>query len=222
MVREGKKLVDNNPVVDVAAFLFLEDIADKQGEAGMNNYLMSLAASLAKTMPEEEYDDWEAFQEAMKNGESSLSVFEDIINPTQFCFVTKICPYERGITEYRRRIGELAPQHYNVAEYYNNTIKPGALDTCCVIHQTFRKFASERIKVGGGPIRYAQISNMSVEGRHKRAPEEWLPILLEKAMLSSTKLNMLQRSNACIWLIYPEITVKTMAAAKAAEILIGD
>ena len=204
MPREGQKLIDNNPVVDVAAFLFLEDIADKQGEAGMNNYLMSLASSLAKTMPEEEYDTWEDFQEAMMNGESSLSVFEDIVNPTKYCFVTKVCPFERGITEYRRRIGELAQQHFNVAEFYNNTIKPGALTTCCVIHQTFRKFAVDRIKIGGVSRKYAQISNVSGDGRHKKAPEEWLPILLEKANLSSTKLNMLQRSNACIWLVYAE------------------
>lgn len=209
-----KKLVDNNPVVDVAAFLFLEDIADKQGEAGMNNYLMSLAASLAKTMPEEEYDTWEDFQEAMKNGESSLSVFEEIINPTPYCFVTTTCPYERGIGEYRRRIGELAPQHFNVAEYYNNTIKPGALDTCCVIHETFRQFATERIKVNGLNIKYAQISNVRSDGRHMRAPDEWLPIILEKANLSSTKLNMLQRSNACIWLIYPEINIAAGATKK--------
>ena len=52
-------LIANNPFVDVAAHLFLEDIADKQGAAGMNTYLMSLATSLAKSMPEEEYDTWD-------------------------------------------------------------------------------------------------------------------------------------------------------------------
>ncbi len=202
----AKTLIDNNPLVDVAAFLFLEDIADKQGEAGMNNYLMSLAASLAKSMPEEEYATWDDFLIALKNRESSLSVYEDVITPTDYCIVTTICPYWRGIAEYRRRIGELAPQHYNVAEYYNNTIKPGALDTSCVIHQTFRKFATERIRVAGKRIRYAQLSNVSQDGRHKRAPEEWLPILLEKAQISLTKLNMLQRSNACIWILYPDTT----------------
>ena len=41
-----------NPLVDVAAYLFLEDIADTQGAAGMNNYLVSLANSLARSMPE--------------------------------------------------------------------------------------------------------------------------------------------------------------------------
>ena len=38
-------LMADNPFVDVAAYLFLEDIADKQGAAGMNTYLMSLASS---------------------------------------------------------------------------------------------------------------------------------------------------------------------------------
>ena len=56
-----RKLIDNNPFVDVAAYLFLEDIADKQGASGLNSYLMRLATSLAKSMPSEEYETWEQF-----------------------------------------------------------------------------------------------------------------------------------------------------------------
>ncbi len=62
-------LIDDNPLVDVAAYLFLEDIADKQGAAGMNTYLMSLATSLAKSMPEEEYNTWDDFLTALIKGE---------------------------------------------------------------------------------------------------------------------------------------------------------
>ena len=50
-------------------FRFLEDIADKQGASGMNTYLMSLASSLAKSMPEEAHETWEDFMEALKNGD---------------------------------------------------------------------------------------------------------------------------------------------------------
>ncbi len=199
---DRNKLQPSNPFVDVAAFLFLEDIADKQGEAGMSNYLISLASSLAKSMPEEEYDTWDDFLEALRNQQSILSAFETVITPTRNCIVTTVCPYERALKEYARRIGELSQQHYNVAEYYNNTVKPGAVTTCCVIHQTYRNFAVERIKVGGKKVRYAQIS-LVLLGRRKQAPDEWLPILLEKAGISTTKLNMLQRNNCCIFLVYP-------------------
>ena len=201
---EQEAIRESNPFVDVAAFLFLEDIADKQGEAGMNNYLISLASSLAKSMPAEEYNTWEEFLDAIRRGESILTAFETTITPTDNCMVTTICPFTKGLKEYTKRIGELAQVHFNVAEYYNHNVKPGALTTCCVICQSFRNFACERIKVDGKTLRYAQLSNVLFNGTHKLAPEEWLPILLEKGGVTKTKLNMLQRNNDCIWLLYQE------------------
>jgi hypothetical protein len=201
-----KELIEDNPFVDVSAFLFLEDIADKQGEAGMNNYLVSLASSLAKSMPEEEYDNWETFLDSLRNRVSILSTFEKkVITPTDYCIVSEQCHYKRGMLEYIKRIGELSQQHFKVAEYYNHTVKSASLTTCCVICQTFRNFSVERIKVGDRNVRYAQLAAVLYDGTQKRAPMEWLPILLEKAKISLTKLNMLLRNNECIWMIYPEI-----------------
>jgi len=202
----GKKaMTQSNPFVDVAAFLFLEDIADKQGEAGMNNYLISLASSLARSMPEEEYNSWDEFLAAIISSESILTAFEiATITPTDNCMVSTVCPFTKGLKEYTKRIGELSQVHFNVAEYYNHNVKPGALTTCCVICQSFRNFACERIRVEGKTVKYAQLSNVLFNGTHKVAPEEWLPILLEKGGISKTKLNMLQRSNDCIWLVYPD------------------
>ena len=111
-----KEMIEDNPFVDVSAFLFLEDIADKQGEAWMNNYLVSLASSLAKSMPEEEYDDWTVFLESIRNRVSILSTFEKkITTPTEYCIVSEECHYKRGMLEYIKRIGELSQQHFKVA-----------------------------------------------------------------------------------------------------------
>ncbi len=195
---------DSNPFVDVAAFLFLEDIADKQGEGGMASYLISLASSLAKSMPEEEYDSWDDFLNAFSKSQSILSAFEEVNMETKNCAVTEPCPFEKGLKEYAKRIGKLSPQHYNVADYFNATVHPGVLNTCCVIHETYRTFAAQRIKVGSKSIRCAQISNALDDGTHSRVPDEWLPLVLEKAGISMTKLNMLQRNNACMWMIYRE------------------
>ena len=197
-----KEYLESNSLVDVSAFLFLEDIADKQGEGGMASYLISLASSLAKSMPEEEYETWDDFLTALQNGQSILSTFEKITLVTKNCIATEPCPFERGLKEYAKRIGKLNPQHYQVAEYFNATVHPGALNTCCVIHETYRTFAAERIRVGGKQVRVAQISNALDDGTHSRVPDEWLPIVLEKAGISMTKLNMLQRNNACIWMVY--------------------
>lgn len=197
-------LLDDNPLVDVAAYLFLEDIADKQGAAGMNTYLMSLATSLAKSMPEEEYNTWEDFLTALRKGESIISSFEVVKTRTEFCMVTQDCPFARGWTEYTQRIGHFSTVHYDVADYYNSNVKPGAINTCCIIHQTFRSAASDRIKVAGKSIKYAQIAAIWSDGVKKIAPDEWLPILLEKARISKTELNMILRNNTDIFVLYPD------------------
>jgi hypothetical protein len=199
---ERKMLIDDNPFVDVAAYLFLEDIADKQGASGMNNYLVSLATSLAKSMPEEEYETWEEFVESLQKGESIMSAFENVVMATPHCLVTTECPFQKGWEEYTRRIGSFSKIHYDVAEYYNSTVKPGAVDSQCIIHQTFRSAASERIRVAGKPVKYAQVAAISPGGNKKVAPEEWLPILLEKSGISHTMLNMIMRNNACLWILY--------------------
>ncbi|MCK4717387.1 MAG: hypothetical protein KAT70_01865 [Thermoplasmata archaeon] len=196
--------IKNNPFVDVAAHLFLEDIADKQGAAGMNTYLMSLATSLAKSMPEEEYDTWDAFLEALRAGDSILSTFETVFTPTENCVVTITNPFERGWTEYTKRIGKLSRIHTDVADYYNSTVKPGAIDTSCIIHQTFRNAAADRISVNGKRVKCAQIATIHSDGSKKIAPDEWLPILLEKAGITQTQLNMFMRNNAIVWCVYTE------------------
>jgi len=202
--REKAGSIMSNPFVDVATSLFLEDIADKQGASGLNNYLMSLATSLAKSMPEEEYDTWDEFLEALRNGESILSSFEDVTTPTKNCVVTTECPFERGWKEYTKRVGSFSKIHYEVAEYYNSTVKPGAINSMCIIHQTFRNAAADRIKIAGKRLKVAQIAAVWSDGERKLVPEEWRPILLEKAGISSTQLNMLLRNNTDVWLVYTE------------------
>jgi hypothetical protein len=197
-------LIDDNPLVDVAAYLFLEDIADKQGAAGMNTYLMSLATSLAKSMPEEEYNTWDDFLSALIKGESIMSSFEVVKTRTENCMITQECPFARGWTEYTKRIGSFSQVHYDVADYYNSNVKPGAINTACIIHQTFRSAAAERIKVGGKTIKYAQIAAVWGDGVKKIAPDEWLPILLDKAKITRTELNMILRNNADIFVLYIE------------------
>ena len=113
-------------------------------------------------------------------------------------------PFERGWIEYTKRIGRLSRIHTDVADYYNSTVKPGAIDTTCIIHQTFRNAAADRIIVAGKRVKCAQIATIHSDGTKKVAPEEWLPILLEKAGITRTQLNMFMRNNAIIWCVYTE------------------
>ncbi len=198
------RMPDSNPFVEVATHLFLEDIADKQGASGLNNYLMSLATNLAKSMAEEEYDTWDEFLEALKAGNSIITAFEDVFMPTKNCIVTRRSPFERGWQEYIKRVGSFSRIHDEVAEYYNSTVKPTSINSLHIIHQTFHAAAAERITVGGKRVKYAQLATVWTDGTKRIVPDEWLPVLLAKAGISRTQLNMLMRNNSDVWLLYTE------------------
>ena len=198
---EHGRVVDSNPFVDIATHLFLEDLASKVGVAGLNNYLISLANNLAANMPEEEYETWDEFLEALKNGHSILSSFEDVNAVTKHCLVTRRSPFERGWREYAKRVGAFSKVHREVAEYYNAKVKSTAVNSLHIILQTFRDAASKRIKVGGKTLRYEQIATVWVDGERKVAGDDRLPGLLKRAGISRIRLGMLLRNNADVWLL---------------------
>jgi hypothetical protein len=198
---EHGRVIDSNPFVDIATHLFLEDLASKVGVAGLNNYLISLANNLAANMPEEEYETWDEFLDALKNGHSILSSFEDVHAVTKHCVVTRRSPFERGWREYAKRVGAFSKVHREVAEYYNAKVKSTAVNSLHIILQTFRDAASKRIKVGGKVLRYEQIATVWVDGERKVAGDDRLPGLLKRAGISKIRLGMLLRNNADVWLL---------------------
>jgi len=201
---EHGRVIDSNPFVDIATHLFLEDLASKVGVAGLNNYLISLANNLAANMPEEEYETWDEFLDALKNGHSILSSFEDVHAVTKHCVVTRRSPFERGWREYAKRVGAFSKVHREVAEYYNAKVKSTAVNSLHIILQTFRDAASKRIKVGGKVLRYEQIATVWVDGERKVAGDDRLPGLLKRAGISKIRLGMLLRNNADVWLLAPD------------------
>ena len=201
---EHGRVVDSNPFVDIATHLFLEDLASKVGVAGLNNYLISLANNLAANMPEEEYETWDEFLEALKNGHSILSSFEDVNAVTKHCLVTRRSPFERGWREYAKRVGAFSKVHREVAEYYNSKVKSTAVNSLHIILHSFRDAASKRIRVSGKPLKYEQIATVWVDGERKVAGDDRLNGLLKKAGISRTRLGMLLRNNADVWLLAPE------------------
>jgi dTDP-glucose pyrophosphorylase len=194
--------IASNPFVDVSVFLFFEDISDKQGVEGFTNYIVGQAKSLAKSVPEEEYDNWEDFANAVVNGESVLSSFENIKQISSNGFVTKVCPFAKAIREYIKRLGNFNPVHMEATDHYNHTIQPSAAHSACMMHQTYRNEVAKRIKIGGKPLQYAQIAAKAYTGKIALPPESWKKVLLEKAGISETQGFMEMRENSCLYVLY--------------------
>lgn len=194
--------IASNPFVDVSVFLFFEDISDKQGVEGFTNYIVGQAKSLAKSVPEEEYDTWEDFTNAVVNGESVLSSFENIKQISSNGFVTNVCPFAKAIREYIKRLGNFNPVHMEATDHYNHTIQPSAAHSACMMHQTYRNEVAKRIKIGGKPLQYAQIAAKAYTGKIALPPESWKKVLLEKAGISETQGFMEMRENSCLYVLY--------------------
>jgi len=197
------RMADGNPFVEIATHLFLEDLASKVGVSGLNNYLVSLARKLADAMPREEYGAWSEFLSALTTGQSILSTFEEVRPVTERCMTTLHSPFERGWREYVKRVGSFAPVHDEVAAYYNEKVRPIAVSSVHIVLHTFREAAAARILVGGKGVRYEPIATAWVDGRLQGPPEDRLEGLLERAGISKTKLGMLLRNHADVWLLEP-------------------
>ncbi len=197
------RIPDCNPFVEIATALFLEDLASKVGVAGLNNYLVSLAKNLANTMPLEEYASWPEFLGALVSGQSILATFEEVQPVTEHCMTTVRSPFDRGWREYAKRVGSFAPVHKEVAEYYNAKARPTAVTSVHIVLHTFRETAAAKIHVGGKPIRYETVATAWVDGTVKMPTEDKLDPLLVRAGISRTKLGMLLRNHADVWILEP-------------------
>jgi hypothetical protein len=154
-------------------------------------------------MPKEEYAAWQEFLSALTTGQSILSTFEEVRPVTEYCMTTPRSPFERGWREYAKRVGAFAPVHHEVAEYYNAKVRPIAVTSVHIVMHTFRETAAARIKVGGKGVRYEPIATTWVDGRIKAAPDDKLESLIKRAGITKTKLGMLLRNHADVWLIEP-------------------
>jgi len=195
------RIPESNPFVEIATHLFLEDIATKVGVSGLNNYLVSLAKNLANAMPREEYATWDEFLEALREGHSILATFEEVRPVTEHCMSTPRSPFERGWREYAKRVGAFAPVHREVAAYYNHKVRPAAVTSVHVVLHTFRDAAAARVRVGREPVRYEPVASAWVDGEVQMPEESKLEGLLKRGGITRTKLGMLLRNHADVWLL---------------------
>ncbi len=198
------RMPEGNPFVEIATALFLEDLASKVGVAGLNNYLVSLARNLANTMPAEEYASWPEFLGSLVSGQSILATFEDVQPVTEHCMTTARSPFDRGWREYAKRVGSFAPVHKDVAGYYNAKVKPTAVTSVHIVLHTFRETAAARIRVAGKRLRYETLATAWVDGEVILAPADRLDGLVARAGITKTKLGMLLRNHADVWILESE------------------
>jgi len=208
-----------NPFVDVGMMLFLEDIAEKQGIEGLLPYMMNQGTALAESMSPEDYPDWDSFIVSINEGRSILSALEGVQHFAGKVVVTPVNPFHEAIGTYIRLMGEMLPAHREVTELYNGRVQNSAVESMNIVHQAFRKALTKRITVAGQAVRYAELASKGFDGSIRVAPEGWQEVLLEKAGISATQLQMAIRQNSLVYLVYPpEVEAGRAGAAETASI----
>ena len=216
--RVSAQELPTNPFVDVAMILFLEDIAEKQGVEGLLAYMMNQGVALAEAMPPEDYLSWDDFIAALNEGRSIFSALEGTQVFSRYVLVTPVNPFHEAYATYIRLMGELLPAHREVVELYNGRVQNSAVESMSVIHQAFRRALIRRVTVAGQPARYAELSVKGYDGVIRTAPEGWLEVLLEKAEITATQLQMAIRQNSNAILLYPPAAAETASGMDAASL----
>ena len=201
--RVAARELPTRPFVDVAMILFLEDIAEKQGVEGLVEYLLVQGATLAESMPAEDYATWDDFIASINEGRSILSALEGMEHFAGFVLTTPVSPFHEAIGTYIKLLGDLLPAHQESVDYYNGRVQNSAVESMNIVHQAFRKEIVKRVSVAGQPVRYAELANKGYEGAIVMAPEGWLEVLLLRAQISLTQLQMAIRQNSSVILVYP-------------------
>ena len=201
--RVAARELPTRPFVDVGMMLFLEDIAEKQGVEGLLEYMLIQGATLAESMPAEDYPTWDDFIAAINEGRSIFSALEGMEHFAGYVLVTPVSPFHEAIATYITLLGEMLPAHQSAVEYYNGRIQNVAVESMNIIHQAFRKELVKRVSVAGQPVRYAELANKGYDGNIVMAPEGWLEVLLVRAQISLTQLQMAIRQNSSAILVYP-------------------
>ncbi len=212
-----------NPFVDVAMILFLEDIAEKQGVEGLLTYMVNQGIALAEAMPAEDYPTWDDFVAALNEGRSIFSALEGTEVFSRYVLVTPVNPFHEAYATYVRLMGELLPAHREVVDLYNGRVQNSAVESMSVIHQSFRRALVRRVTVAGQQVRYAELAVKGYDGNITVAPEGWLEVLLEKAEITATQLQMAIRQNSNVILLYPPTAemARTAEAGVAAPRVLG-
>src|SRR5213079_3206514 len=120
---------------------------------------------------------------ALRDGQSTLSTFEEVRPVTERCMTSMRSPFERGWREYAKRVGTFAPVH--------------------IVLHTFREAAAARIRVGEEAVRYEPVASAWVDGATQLPEGAKLESLLKRAGISRTKLGMLLRNHSDVWLLEP-------------------
>ena len=195
-------------MMDIAIYSLVDDMVSKAGTEGVVEYWLRVGESYAERMGKEAYVGWPAFNVAMKEGRTSLTVegqvnvLTDLAitdrdgNVIGYVYALKTCPMAPTMGRYILRIGPIPDSDTDVADSYNNRIRDSAVSNYCITHQKFREVAANNITVAKQALEGLQLANKGMTGEVKMVPENLARINVDERHIKS-----ILRSASCVFAI---------------------
>ncbi len=193
-------------MMDIAIYSLVDDMVSKAGTEGVVEYWLRVGESYAERMGKEAYVGWPAFNVAMKEGRTSLTVEGEVNVLTDlaiidrdgdvigYVYALKTCPMAPTMRRYISRIGPIPDSDTDVADSYNNRIRDSAVSNYCITHQRFREIAANNITVANQGLECLQLANQGMSGDVKMVPENLARINVDERHIKS-----ILRSASCVF-----------------------
>lgn len=195
-------------MMDIAIYSLVDDMVNKAGTEGVVEYWLRVGESYAERMGKEAYVGWPAFNVAMKEGRTSLTVEGQVNVLTDlaitdrdgdvigYVYALKTCPMAPTMGRYILRIGPIPDSDTDVADSYNNRVRDSAVSNYCITHQKFREVAANNITVAKQALECLQLANKGMTGEVKMVPEN-----LARINVDDRHIKSILRSASCVFAI---------------------
>ena len=195
-------------MMDIAIYSLVDDMVNKAGTEGAVEYWLRVGESYAERMGKEAYVGWPAFNVAMKEGRTSLTVEGQVNVLTDlaitdrdgdvigYVYALKTCPMAPTMGRYILRIGPIPDSDTDVADSYNNRVRDSAVSNYCITHQKFREVAANNITVAKQALECLQLANKGMTGEVKMVQEN-----LARINVDDRHIKSILRSASCVFAI---------------------
>ncbi|AEH60451.1 hypothetical protein Mzhil_0584 [Methanosalsum zhilinae DSM 4017] len=193
-------------MMDIALYSLVDDMVSKAGTEGVVEYWLRVGESYAERMGKEAYVGWPAFNVAMKEGRTALTMEGDVNVLTDlaitdrdgdvigYVYALKTCPMAPTMNRYIQKIGPLPESDGDVSDSFNVRIQDSAVCNYCITHQKFREVASNNITVAKQELECLQLANKGRLGEVKMLPEN-----LSRINVDERHIKSILRSASCVY-----------------------
>ncbi len=159
--------------------------------------LVRIAEELASAVTDDlDFASIEEFAKSCEAGENPIAHFEGEIVYEDGVFRVPRCPFAKAIASFSEVIGAMPECYGDITEAFNKEAGGTAVSPFCLVHQTFRQLAGEKVKINGKEVQVLQLGCKSSSGKSAISDEH-----AEKAGVSRKDIENILSSVACVYSI---------------------